>query len=308
MTQTSLIRIGTRGSPLALAQARETRQRLMAAHGLDDDKIDIVVITTSGDRIQDRALAEAGGKGLFTKEIEDALLDGTIDLAVHSAKDMPTALPPGLVLSAYLPREDVRDALICAPEHDLTTLSPGARIGTASLRRQALIRRQRPDIVPVLLRGNVETRLRKLAAGMCEATLLALAGLRRLGYAGAATHILDVDHFPPAVGQGAIAIETRESDTRMRDLLAAIDDRPTHQALLAERAFLAVLEGSCRAPIAGHARIADGRLLFHGLVLSADGGKWAEWRDSGPVDNAAALGAAAGHDIRARAPAGVLGV
>lgn len=279
----------------------------MAAHGLAAEALEIVVITTSGDRIQDRALAQAGGKGLFTKEIEEALLDGRIDLAVHSAKDMPTLLPEGLVLTAYLPREDVRDALICAPGLSLATLPQGAIVGTASLRRQALVKRHRPDLHTALLRGNVETRLRKVAEGEFAATLLALAGLKRLGLAEAATQILDADAFPPAVGQGAIALQTREADATTRTLLAAVDDRPTHTALLAERAYLAVLDGSCRAPIAGHARLAGGRLHFHGLVVAPDGGEAAEIAIDGDPSDAEGLGRAAGRDVRARAPAGVLG-
>lgn len=307
MTQSTLVKIGTRGSPLALAQARQTKARLIAAHGLAQEAIDIIIIQTSGDRIQDRALSEAGGKGLFTKEIEEALIEGRIDLAVHSAKDMPTILPQGLELVAYLPREDVRDALITLPGLTLQTLPQGAAIGTASLRRQALLKRQRPDLVPVLLRGNVETRLRKVAVGECAATLLALAGLKRLGLDQAVTMVLDVDDFPPAVGQGAICLEARANDQRILPLLAAINDPPTRHALLAERAFLGVLEGSCRAPIAGYARLIEGRLHFHGMVLKADGSEFAEIRSDGAVDEAEALGVAAGREVRAKAPAGVLG-
>src|ERR1700676_5088435 len=204
-----LLRIGTRGSPLALAQARELRARLVAAHGLAEAAIEIVVIRTSGDRIQDRPLSEVGGKGLFTKEIEDALLNRTIDLAVHSAKDMPTLLPDGLMLAACLPREDVRDVFISRKAASLCELPQGAVVGSASLRRQAMVKRLRPDITVVPFRGNVETRLKKLDDGVVDATLLALAGLNRLGRAPAATSILDIDSFLPAVGQGAIGIEAR---------------------------------------------------------------------------------------------------
>src|SRR3954464_3063775 len=214
------IRIGTRGSPLALAQAKMVRDALVEQHA---GAIEIVTIRTSGDRIQDRPLSEAGGKGLFTKEIEEALLAGAIDLAVHSAKDMPTALPDGLMLAACLPREDVRDAFISRKAASLRELAQGAVIGTASLRRQAMVKRLRPDVSVVSLRGNVETRLRKLEAGEVDATLLALAGLKRLGFADKATALLDAQEFLPAVGQGAITIETRIDDARTRELLAKID-------------------------------------------------------------------------------------
>ena len=256
MTQSTL-RIGTRGTPLALAQARMTRAALAAAHGVGEDAIEIVTIRTSGDRIQDRPLSEAGGKGLFTKEIEEALLAGAIDLAVHSAKDMPTVLPDGLMLAACLPREDVRDAFISRKAASLRDLPQGAVVGTASLRRQAMVKRLRPDVSVVPLRGNVETRLRKLEAGEVDATLLALAGLKRLGLADKATALLDVQEFLPAVGQGAMTIEARVDDARTRALLAKIDHADTSVALGCERAFLAVLDGSCRTPIAGHA-VLDG--------------------------------------------------
>ena len=236
-----MLRIGTRGSPLALAQARAVRERLAAAHGLAPDAVEIRTIRTSGDLIQDRPLADAGGKGLFTKEIEQALIDGAIDLAVHSAKDMPTVLPDGLVLTACLEREDVRDAFISRKAVGLSALPAGSAVGTSSLRRQAQVRRLRPDLTVVNFRGNVETRLRKLDEGVADATLLALAGLKRLGLAHAATAILPIEEFLPAVGQGAIAIETRAADARVRDLVAAVDHAETSTALTAERAFLAVL-------------------------------------------------------------------
>jgi hydroxymethylbilane synthase len=249
VTQSGL-RIGTRGSPLALAQAHMTRAALAAAQGVAEDAIEIVTIRTSGDRIQDRPLAEAGGKGLFTKEIEEALLAGIVDLAVHSAKDMPTVLPGGLMLAACLPREDVRDAFISRGAPSLRELPQAAVVGTASLRRQAMVKRLRPDVSVVPLRGNVETRIRKLEAGEVDATLLALAGLKRLGLADKATALLDVQEFLPAVGQGAITIEARSDDARIRELLARIDHADTSTALACERAFLAVLDGSCRTPIA----------------------------------------------------------
>ncbi len=298
----SALRIGTRGSPLALAQARMVRAQLAAAHGIEEAAIDVTVIRTSGDRIQDRPLSEAGGKGLFTKEIEDALLAGEIDLAVHSAKDMPTLLPPGLTLTACLPREDARDAFISRKAATLRLLPPRAVVGTASLRRQAMVRRLRPDLGVVVLRGNVETRLRKLDAGEVDATLLALAGLRRLGLTDAVTAVLDIEEFLPAVGQGAITIETREDDTRTRDLLARIDHADTSVALAAERAFLSVLDGSCRTPIAGHAVLEGDAIRFRGMILRSDGSEVFETSRQGGRRDAVALGADAGAELKARAP------
>ena len=229
MTQSSapFLRIGTRGSPLALWQAREVRAHLAAAHGVEPHAIAIEVVRTTGDIIQDRPLSEVGGKGLFTKEIEQALLDKAIDLAVHSCKDMPTVLPAGLKLAACLPREDARDAFISRKSISLARLPHGAVIGTASLRRQAMVKRLRPDISVVTFRGNVDTRLRKLDDGVVDATLLALAGLKRLGRESAATAVLEVDAFLPAVGQGAIGIEVREADTRALELLGGINHPET---------------------------------------------------------------------------------
>jgi hydroxymethylbilane synthase len=300
----SRLRIGTRGSPLALAQARMVRAQLAAAHGWDEAAIEIAVIRTSGDRIQDRPLSEAGGKGLFTKEIEEALLAGEVDLAVHSAKDMPTVLPDGLTLAAYLPREDARDVFISRRAASLSELPQGAVVGTASLRRQAMVKRLRPDVSVVPLRGNVETRLKRLEAGEVDATLLALAGLKRLGLAHAATAILAADEFLPAVGQGAIAIETRDNDAPTRELLAKIDHADTSVALEAERAFLAVLDGSCRTPIAGHAVVEGARLRFCGMILRPDGSQALETRRAGGRREAAALGADAGAELKGRAPPG----
>lgn len=299
--QTDVLRIGTRGSALALAQAAETRARLMAAHDLPEDAFEIVVISTSGDRIQDRPLSEVGGKGLFTKEIEEALLDGRIDIAVHSSKDMPTRLPDGLELSAFLEREDVRDAFIGRDAGHIAELPPGARIGSSSLRRQALLRRMRPDLDVVTFRGNVQTRLRKLEAGDVGGTLLALAGLRRLALADVATEILPVDAFPPAPGQGAICIESRIGDLRVAAMLAPIGHGDTASALACERSFLATLDGSCRTPIAGHAVIDGGRLSFHGMVLTPDGTESHEIGAEGRVEEAERLGADAGERIRERA-------
>lgn len=301
-SNSSLLRIGTRGSPLALAQAEDVRARLAVAHGLDPVAIEICVIRTSGDVIQDRPLAEVGGKGLFTKEIEQALFERKIDLAVHSAKDMETVLPAGLIAPAFLRREDVRDAFISRKAATLADLPAGAIIGTASLRRQALVRRLRGDLRVISLRGNVQTRLRKLDAGEVDATLLALAGLKRLGLTAVATSIFSVDEFLPAVGQGAIAIETRADDARTRELVAPINDADTMTAITAERAFLAALDGSCRTPIAGHARIAaDGMLTLRGLIVTPDGGAAHETSRSGPANEAAALGADAGAELKQRA-------
>ena len=300
------MRIGTRGSRLALWQAQAVRAALSAAHRRPSGEFEIVVIRTTGDRITDRALLEAGGKGLFTKEIEEALLDRSIDLAVHSAKDVPTWLPDGLALAAYLEREDVRDALIGGAAATLADLPQGARLGTASLRRQALVKRVRPDIEVALLRGNVPTRLRRVEEGDYDATLLALAGLKRLGLDAHATELLDLDRFPPACGQGAIVIECRADDTATRALLAPVDHAPTAAALACERAFLRSLDGSCRTPIAGLARVEDGVLRFSGLLLSPDGAEWCEAAESGPVEDAEAIGLAAGAAVRGRAPAGFL--
>lgn len=305
--QSDLLRIGTRGSPLALAQANEARSRLMRAHGLPEEAFRIEVIATSGDRITDRPLADAGGKGLFTKELEVALLAGHIDIAVHSSKDMPTSLPDGLELSCFLEREDVRDCLISASGATLDSLPKGAVVGSSSLRRQALVRRWRPDIDVVLFRGNVQTRLRKLADGMADATLLAHAGLRRLGMTHVISELLDVDRFPPAPGQGAICIEQRSSDHRVREMLAPIDHRDTRIALDCERAFLAALDGSCRTPIAGLAVVDGSRLRFSGMVLKPDGSEFHPVTEEGPADSAAALGRRAGDAVRARMGAGFFG-
>ncbi|PZU23002.1 MAG: hydroxymethylbilane synthase [Shinella sp.] len=302
--QTKPFRIGTRGSPLALAQAHEARARLMAAHNLPEEMFEIVVLSTTGDRITDRALSEIGGKGLFTQELEDGLLSGDLDFAVHSSKDMPTVLPEGLYLSAYLPREDVRDAFIGRSAPTLMELPQGATIGSSSLRRQALIRRLRPDITVVIFRGLVDTRLRKLAEGQVDATLLAYAGLRRLGREDVPTALLDPRDFPPAPAQGAICIESRVGDTRVSELLAAINDQPTFDAVTCERAFLGALDGSCRTPIAGYARIEDGALTFHGMILTPDGRKVHEIERNGSPTDAAAIGREAGETVKAAAGPG----
>ena len=295
-----ILRIGSRGSPLALVQAREVQARLAAACGLDAERIEIKIIRTTGDVVQDRPLSAVGGKGLFTKEIEEALLSGVIDLAVHSSKDMTTVLPEGLVLSAFLPREDPRDAFISRKVKTLRELPAGAVVGTASLRRAAMVKRLRPDLAIAPLRGNVETRLRKIEAGEADATLLAVAGLKRLGLLASATALLNVDEFVPAVGQGAIGIETRADDTKSRALLAKIDDANTATAVTAERAFLAVLDGSCRTPICGHARIDKDVVCFRGLIVKPDGSEAFEVFRNGPRAQAAALGADAGRELKAR--------
>ena len=294
-------RIGTRGSALALAQAAETRDRLMAAHGLPETAFEIVPISTSGDRIQDRPLSEAGGKGLFTKEIEEALLDGRIDIAVHSSKDMPTVLPEGLDLLAFLPREDPRDAFIGRSVRTIMELPHGATVGSSSLRRQALIRRLRPDLQVITFRGNVQTRLRKLEEGQAEGTLLANAGLKRLGLAHVATDLMPLEQFPPALGQGAICIEARVGNQRVAELLAPINDAPTAAALACERAFLAALDGSCRTPIAGYASIEEQKLRFSGLIITPDGSQAHDIAAEGPASDAARIGRDAGAAIRAKA-------
>jgi hydroxymethylbilane synthase len=303
MAQSTPLSIGTRGSPLALAQAREVRARIAAAHAIDPEGITLEVIRTSGDMVQDRPLTDIGGKGLFTKEIDQALIDGAVDLAVHSAKDLPTVLPLELAIVGYLPREDARDAFISRKAETLAALASGAVVGTASLRRQAMVKRLRPDLQVALFRGNVETRLRKLDEGVVDATLLAMAGLNRLGRADAATSVLDVDAFPPAVGQGAIAICARADNERMRALLQRIVHPETGSALAAERAFLAVLDGSCRTPIAGHAVVSGGNLQFYGLILRPDGSAGLETTRHGDTAQAAALGADAGAELKSRAPA-----
>ncbi len=299
--QTKPFRIGTRGSPLALAQAHEARDRLMAAHGLPEEMFEIVVLTTKGDRITDRSLAAIGGKGLFTEELEEKLTSGELDFAVHSAKDMATKLPQCLALNAYLPREDIRDSVIGRTAPKLIELPHGATVGSASLRRQALIRRLRPDINVITFRGSVQTRLRKLEEGQADATLLALAGLKRLGMVEVLTDILDPDDFPPAPAQGAIAIESRINDARMNDLLAAINDAPTFDAVSCERAFLAALDGSCRTPIAGYAICEGDHLRFFGMILTPDGKQVHTTTIEGHRRDAEALGINAGQAIRAEA-------
>jgi hydroxymethylbilane synthase len=306
MSAPALFTLGTRGSPLALAQANEARRLLAAAHGWEIERIGLRAIRTTGDRIQDRPLADVGGKGLFTKEIDAALLAGAIDAAVHSAKDLPSIMPDGVAIAAYLPREDVRDALVSALADTIEGLPHGATFGAASLRRQAQALRLRPDLKPALLRGNVETRLIKAESGMVGATLLALAGLKRLGLAHRACAVLDVEKFLPAPGQGAIAITARSGDAHALEALNALSDSETMAALTAERAFLAELEGSCRTPIAGLARLEDGRLRLLGEVLRSDGSERFEIAAEGAPVDAERLGRNAGRDLAGRLPEGVL--
>jgi hydroxymethylbilane synthase len=282
------------------------RDALAAAHGFPADRIDIQTIRTTGDRIQDRPLAEAGGKGLFAKEIEEALIDRRIDFAVHSSKDMPTMLPPGLVLTAFPEREDPRDVFISRKAADFAGLPEGATVGTSSPRRQALVKRLRPDLRVVDLRGNVETRLRKLDDGVADATLLALAGLKRLGLEAEATAVLDVDAFLPAAGQGALGLEARTDDATTRALLAPLDHRDTAVAVAAERAFLAALDGSCRTPIAGHAIVSGDIVSFRGLIVKPDGSGALETARTGPVAEAERLGDDAGQELKRRAGPGFL--
>ena len=296
--QTKPFRIGTRGSPLALAQAHETRDRLMAAHGLPSEMFEIVVLSTMGDRITDRSLSEIGGKGLFTQELEDMLLSSGLDFAVHSSKDMPTKLPTGLFLSAYLPREDARDAFIGRGVKTLLELPEGATVGSSSLRRQALIKRLRPDINVVTYRGLVDTRLRKLAEGQVDGTLLAFAGLKRLGKTDVPTELMDLEDFPPAPAQGAICIESRLGDERVNRLLEAVNDIRTHEAVTCERAFLAALDGSCRTPIAGYALSDGDTIRFSGMVLTPDGSRHFRVVAEGKASQAEQLGTRAGDDIR----------
>ncbi|MFV0245825.1 MAG: hydroxymethylbilane synthase [Qingshengfaniella sp.] len=265
------LKIGTRGSPLALAQAHETRDRLAALFDLPGTAFEIVVITTTGDRVLDRPLKEIGGKGLFTREIEDALLTGAIDIAVHSMKDMPVVQPSGLVLDCYLPREDVRDAFVSPDFARIADLPVGATVGSSSLRRRAQLANRRPDLRLVEFRGNVQTRMKKLADGVAVATFLAMAGLNRLGLAGIARAPIAPDDMLPAVAQGAIGVERRRDDLVAAALLEALHDRATGQRLAAERAYLAALDGSCETPIAGLAELDGARLRLRGEILRIDG-------------------------------------
>jgi len=302
----TLLRIGTRGSPLALAQATELRARLAAAHAelAAPDALETVIIKTTGDLVRDRTLAALGGKGLFTKEIEEALLAGTIDVAVHSMKDMTTFLPDGLAIGAVLEREDPRDAFFSEKAKSLAELPHGSVVGTASLRRQAQVLRARPDLRVVPLRGNVDTRLQKLADGVVDATLLAFAGLKRLGKAGRVTTVLSTDEMLPAVAQGAIALEIRARDTLVAKLLEPLNHTPSATRVTAERALLAALDGSCKTPIAALAELAGDRLRLRALIVRPDGSEAHEAVREGAPADAEAMGREAGEELRRRAGPG----
>ncbi|WP_299502218.1 hydroxymethylbilane synthase [uncultured Roseobacter sp.] len=298
------LKIGTRGSPLALAQAFETRDRLAQAFDLSEKCFEIVVIKVTGDAVQDRPLKEIGGKGLFTREIEEDLLSGKIDIAVHSMKDMPTLQPDGLILDTYLPREDVRDAFVSPSLSSITDLAAGAVVGTSSLRRKAQLLNRRPDLNVVEFRGNVQTRLKKLSEGVAECTFLAAAGLNRLGMADVPATPIDPEEMLPAVAQGAIGIERRVADDNTAELLMAIHDIPTGQRLAAERNFLLTLDGSCETPIAGLAELQGDALHLRGEVLRPDGSQAISGARSGAISDGAAMGKELAKELLARAGAG----
>ncbi|MFZ5965308.1 hydroxymethylbilane synthase [Thalassococcus sp. BH17M4-6] len=298
------LKIGTRGSPLALAQANETRDRLAQAFNLPHEAFTIVVIKTTGDRIIDRPLKEIGGKGLFTREIEEQLLSGGIDIAVHSMKDMPVLQPDGLTLDTYLPREDVRDAFISPTHSGIAELASGAVVGTSSLRRRAQLLHRRPDLQVVEFRGNMQTRLKKLDDGVASCTFLAMAGLNRMKMDDVPKTAIDTTEMLPAVAQGAIGIERRLNDGRTAQMLAAIHDRPTGQRLAAERAFLATLDGSCETPIAGLAELDGDTLHLRGEVLRPDGSAAHSGHRSGPISDGASMGSDLAQELLTRAGPG----
>jgi hydroxymethylbilane synthase len=295
------LRIGSRGSNLALVQARLVQKLLSEAHGVPLDAIEIRTITTSGDRLTDAPLSEVGGKGLFSKEIEAALEAGEVDIGVHSSKDMATTLPRGLVLAAFLKREDIRDAFVSLKVKSLDELPRGARLGSSSLRRSSQMLRYRPDLKIVPFRGNVDTRLKKLADGIADATLLAVAGLNRLGRQSAITAYLDPERFPPAPAQGAIGLEIRVVDTRTADLIAPLNHAPTSTAVHAERALLAALDGSCRTAIGVVSHIAEKTILLRGEILSPDGSIAIEAKHAGPAAAPDAVGHELGQILRDKA-------
>ncbi|UXX82676.1 hydroxymethylbilane synthase [Roseovarius pelagicus] len=303
-TPSAPMRLGTRGSPLALAQAYETRARLSAAFDVPSEAFEIVVIKTTGDRIVDRPLKELGGKGLFTREIEQALLQGGIDLAVHSMKDMPVLQPGGLLLDTYLPREDVRDAFVAPHATGLGDLEPGAKVGSSSLRRRAQVLVKYPHLEVVEFRGNVQTRLKKLNDEVAACTFLAVAGLNRLGRSDVITAAIEPEVMLPAVAQGAIGIERREDDQRAAAMLEAIHDTATGQRLAAERAFLTALDGSCETPIAGLADLDGGTLRLRGEVLRPDGSENLTDDRTAPIEDGAELGREMAHDLLDRAGPG----
>lgn len=302
------LRLGTRGSPLALIQTEMVKSALMAAHDAlnEPDAIEVVVISTTGDQVADRPLADIGGKGLFCKEIEMALFDGRIDCGVHSMKDMPTWLPDGLVIAAMLPRADPRDVLITRKADSINALREGAVVGTASLRRQAQILAKRPDLKVINFRGSVGTRLKKLDAGEVDATLLAKAGLDRLALEGVPKAVLSPEEMLPAVGQGVVGIECRGDDNEILTLLSHINHEPTSACVDAERAMLDVLDGSCHTPIGAYALL-DGETMFlRGLVARADGSACFETERRGAIADGVALGRDAGEELRARGGAALL--
>ena len=301
---TSPLIIGTRGSPLALAQAHETRRRLSTAFDLSPEAFVIKVIKTTGDKILDRPLKEIGGKGLFTREIEDDMLRGAIDIAVHSMKDMPVLQPDGLVLDTYLPREDVRDAFVSAGHDRLADLPSGAVVGTSSLRRRAQLLHFRPDLNVVEFRGNVQTRLKKLEDNVADCTFLAMAGLRRLDMAHVAKSAIETEEMLPAVAQGAIGIERRIDDTRAAQMLEAIHDKETGQRLVAERAFLEALDGSCETPIAGLSELDGTNMRLRGQVLRPDGSESIGDDVSGSIEDGAEMGRAMAAKLLAEAGEG----
>ncbi|PLL14889.1 hydroxymethylbilane synthase [Tabrizicola sp. TH137] len=301
------LKIGTRGSPLALWQAHEVRRCLMAAFDLPEAAFEIVVIKVTGDQILDKPLKEIGGKGLFTREIEEALIEEAIDIAVHSMKDMPTVQPEGLILDCYLPREDVRDGFVSPGVASLADLPQGAVVGSSSLRRRAQLALRRPDLRLVEFRGNVQTRMRKLEEGVAVATFLAMAGLNRLGMAHVARAAIAPEEMLPAVAQGAIGVERRIADQRVEWMLSAIHDRETGLRLAAERGFLARLDGSCETPIAGLAVIEGDRLWLRGEILRPDGSESITGERRGVVSDAAALGRDLAEEVLGRAGDGFFG-
>lgn len=297
------LKIGTRGSRLALAQAFETRSLLMAAHELPAAAFEIVSIKTTADRVLDRALKDIGGKGLFTKELEEALLARAIDIAVHCVKDMAVEEPDGLVTDCFLQREDPRDAFVSHAFESLAELPPGAVVGTSSMRRGAQILHRRPDLTIVNFRGNLQTRLEKLENGVAAATYLAMAGLNRLGMQSIGRNPIDVDDMLPAVGQGALGIQRRKSDEHVAALVAPLHHATTERQMAAERAFLATLEGSCETPIAGYAECTADRIRFRGEILRPDGSEVLAAESNGSIGDAAALGREMAHGLLGRAPA-----
>ena len=300
-SQAPILRLGTRGSALALAQANLVARLLREAHRWAEDAVEIRVITTSGDRLKDAPLSEAGGKGLFSREIEAALTAGEIDLGVHSSKDLSTVLPAGLILPVFLEREDVRDAFVSRIARSIYDLPQGARLGSSSIRRAAQMLRHRPDLVVVPFRGNVDTRLRKLDEGIADATLLAVAGLNRLGRQDAITEYLDPKQFPPAPAQGAIGIEIREGDAKTAEVVAPLNHQPTRIAVSAERALLKMIDGSCRTPIGAYTEQSETALVLTGQLLSPDGAEAFTATENGAPSEAEAIGRRLGETLLALA-------